>query len=73
MIESAPVSAGVGVKVSGTWGRSGTASTATSSAEGSGRYVAGPYEWRTLPGIGHFPQEEAPDLVSAAVAEWAAG
>jgi pimeloyl-ACP methyl ester carboxylesterase len=40
------------------------------SARGSGRYVAGAYEWRELPGIGHFPQEEAPDVVSRAIAEW---
>ena len=44
-----------------------------STARGSGRYVAGAYEWRELPGIGHFPQEEAPDTVSAAIAEWASG
>ncbi|HEX2074177.1 MAG TPA: alpha/beta hydrolase [Geodermatophilus sp.] len=43
-----------------------------SSAQGSGRYVAGAYEWRELPGLGHFPPEEAPELVSRAVAEWAA-
>jgi len=42
-----------------------------STARGSGRYVAGAYEWRELPGIGHFPQEEAPDLVSDAIADWA--
>ncbi|HLM03972.1 MAG TPA: alpha/beta hydrolase [Blastococcus sp.] len=42
------------------------------TARGSGRYVAGPYEWRELPGLGHFPQEEAPDLVSQAVIDWAA-
>jgi pimeloyl-ACP methyl ester carboxylesterase len=42
-----------------------------STARGSGRYVAGPYEWRELAGVGHFPQEEAPDAVSAAIAEWA--
>jgi len=41
------------------------------TARGSGRYVAGAYEWRELPGIGHFPQEEVPDVVNAAVAEWA--
>jgi pimeloyl-ACP methyl ester carboxylesterase len=41
-----------------------------STARGSGRYVAGAYEWRELPGIGHFPQEEAPDVVSAAIAAW---
>jgi pimeloyl-ACP methyl ester carboxylesterase len=44
-----------------------------STARGSGRYVAGAYEWRELPGIGHFPQEEAPDLISRAIADWAAG
>jgi pimeloyl-ACP methyl ester carboxylesterase len=44
-----------------------------STARGSGRYVAGAYEWRELPGIGHFPQEEAPDTVSAAIAQWAGG
>jgi len=42
------------------------------TARGSDRYVAGAYEWRTLPGIGHFPQEEAPDDVSRAIEEWAA-
>ena len=41
-----------------------------STARGSGRYVAGAYEWRELPGIGHFPQEEAPDVVSEAIADW---
>ena len=28
----------------------------------------GAYEWRELPGVGHFPQEEAPDAVTAAIA-----
>ncbi len=37
------------------------------TARGSGRYVAGPYEWRELPGIGHFPQEEAPEQVTRAI------
>jgi pimeloyl-ACP methyl ester carboxylesterase len=41
------------------------------TARGSDRYVAGAYEWRTLPGIGHFPQEEAPGEVSRAIASWA--
>jgi pimeloyl-ACP methyl ester carboxylesterase len=44
-----------------------------STALGSGRYVAGAYEWRELTGIGHFPQEEAPDTVSTAIADWATG
>ena len=41
------------------------------TARGSGRYVAGAYEWREMPGVGHFPHEEAPDEVSAAIAAWA--
>jgi pimeloyl-ACP methyl ester carboxylesterase len=41
------------------------------TARGSGRYVAGAYEWRELPGIGHFPQEETPDTVTKAVVDWA--
>ena len=41
------------------------------TARGSGRYVAGAYEWRELPGIGHFPHEEAPDEVGRAIATWA--
>ena len=40
------------------------------TAQGSGRYVAGVYEWRQLPGVGHFLPEEAPDEVSAAIADW---
>jgi len=42
-----------------------------STALGSGRYVAGAYEWRELPGVGHFPPEEEPDTVTAAIADWA--
>ena len=41
------------------------------TARGSGRYVAGAYEWRELPGVGHFPQEEAPDDVCRAIVDWA--
>ena len=53
----------------------GTADTSIlpSTAQGSGRYVAGAYEWRELPGVGHFPQEEAPDVVTEAIAAWAKG
>ncbi len=42
-----------------------------STAVGSGRYVAGAYEWRQLPATGHFPQEESPAEVTAAIAAWA--
>lgn len=41
------------------------------TARGSGRYVAGAYEWRELPGLGHFLPEEAPGTISAAIADWA--
>jgi pimeloyl-ACP methyl ester carboxylesterase len=41
------------------------------TARGSDRYVAGAYEWRTLPGVGHFLPEESPAEVSAAIAAWA--
>jgi pimeloyl-ACP methyl ester carboxylesterase len=43
-----------------------------STARGSDRYVAGTYEWRELPGVGHFPHEEAPEEVTAAIAGFAA-
>ena len=42
-----------------------------STARGSGRYVAGAYEWRELPGVGHFPHEETPDEVTRAITAWA--
>jgi pimeloyl-ACP methyl ester carboxylesterase len=41
------------------------------TALGSDRYVAGAYEWRELSRVGHFPQEESPAEVTAAIAEWA--
>ncbi|HVE62925.1 MAG TPA: alpha/beta hydrolase [Mycobacteriales bacterium] len=41
------------------------------TALGSGRYVEGVYEWRLLDGVGHFPAEEAPDLVTAEIVRWA--
>jgi pimeloyl-ACP methyl ester carboxylesterase len=41
------------------------------TAQGSGRYVAGPYEWHLLPDVGHFPQVEKPELVIGEVLRWA--
>ncbi len=41
-----------------------------STAQGAGRYVSGPYTWRLLGEIGHFPHEEAPDLVNAELVGW---
>lgn len=42
-----------------------------SSAQGSGRYVSGAYEWRLLDGVGHFPHNEAPELVTGELIRWA--
>jgi pimeloyl-ACP methyl ester carboxylesterase len=41
-----------------------------STAQGSGRYVIASYEWRLLPGVGHFPHREAPELVSGEIIRW---
>jgi pimeloyl-ACP methyl ester carboxylesterase len=41
------------------------------TAQGSGRYVAAAYEWRLLDGVGHFPHQEAPDLVTGELVRWA--
>ncbi len=41
------------------------------TAQGSGQYVTGHYEWRVLDGVGHFPQNEVPDLVSGELIRWA--
>jgi pimeloyl-ACP methyl ester carboxylesterase len=40
------------------------------TAQGSGRYVIAAYEWRLLPGIGHFPHRESPELVSGEIVRW---
>lgn len=41
------------------------------TARGSGRYVGGAYEWLAMPGVGHFPHEEAPDAATAEIIRWA--
>jgi len=41
------------------------------TAQGSGKYVAAPYEWRVLDDLGHFPPEEAPELVTGEIVRWA--
>ncbi|GAB2722056.1 alpha/beta fold hydrolase [Kitasatospora kifunensis] len=40
------------------------------TALGAGEYVAAPYRWRLLPGVGHFPHEEVPQEVSAELLGW---
>ena len=42
-----------------------------STAHGSGAWVEAPYELQVLEGLGHFPHEEDPELVSAALLEHA--
>jgi pimeloyl-ACP methyl ester carboxylesterase len=41
------------------------------TAQGSGQYVTGEYEWRILDGVGHFPHNEVPELVTAELLRWA--
>ena len=40
------------------------------TAQGSGRYVTAAYEWRLIPGVGHFLHREAPDLVTGEILRW---
>jgi pimeloyl-ACP methyl ester carboxylesterase len=40
------------------------------TAQGSGQYVAGDYEWRLLDGVGHFPHQEVPELVTGELLRW---
>jgi pimeloyl-ACP methyl ester carboxylesterase len=41
------------------------------TAQGSGKYVSGPYEWRVIDGVGHFPHNEVPEFVSGELIRWA--
>jgi pimeloyl-ACP methyl ester carboxylesterase len=41
------------------------------TAQGSGRYVAAPYEWRLLDTLGHFPHQESPELITGEILRWA--
>jgi pimeloyl-ACP methyl ester carboxylesterase len=40
------------------------------TAQGSGQYVTGQYEWRVLDGVGHFPHNEVPEFVSGELIRW---
>ena len=42
-----------------------------STAQGSGQYVTGNYEWRVLDGVGHFPHNEVPEMISGELIRWA--
>lgn len=41
-----------------------------SAAMGSAQHVAGPYRWRELMGVGHFPHEEVPATFTRELLEW---
>lgn len=45
--------------------------TLASTALGSGAHVRGHYRWLPLAGVGHFPHEERPEVVTAEIAAWA--
>jgi pimeloyl-ACP methyl ester carboxylesterase len=40
------------------------------TAQGSSRHVSGPYEWRLLHDVGHYPHEERPDTVTGEILRW---
>jgi pimeloyl-ACP methyl ester carboxylesterase len=42
------------------------------TARGAGRYVEGPYRWRVIDGVGHFPHEERPDAFDTEFFGWLA-
>lgn len=50
--------------------RDGAVSAA--GASGSDRFVRGPFEEHVLPGVGHFPHEEAPAEVNRLLLDWLA-
>ena len=41
------------------------------TAQGSGQYVTGEYEYRVLDGVGHFPHSEVPEMISGELLRWA--
>ena len=45
--------------------------TLPSTARRSGRHVDAEYQWHLLEDVGHFPQDEAPERVSAELIDWA--
>ncbi|WP_306210546.1 alpha/beta fold hydrolase [Actinoplanes sp. RD1] len=40
------------------------------TAQGSGRYVIAPYEWRLIDDVGHFLHQEATDVVTGEILRW---
>ena len=42
-----------------------------STAQGSGQFVSGRYEWQLLDGVGHYPHNEVPERISGELLRWA--
>ena len=40
------------------------------SALGSNKFTAGPYAWRSMPNVGHFPHEEAVAATNGLIVDW---
>jgi pimeloyl-ACP methyl ester carboxylesterase len=41
-----------------------------STAQGAEKYVTADYQWRLIEGVGHFPHQEAPKLVTDELLRW---
>ena len=60
-----------GVPILMAWGEKDRLLTAARYSERWRRAVPGA-EWRVLPGVGHLPMYDDPDLVAATITDWAA-
>ena len=52
--------------------RDGVRSPAAATLHRRARPLASPYRWELLSGVGHYPAEEAPDLVTDLLLDWLA-
>jgi len=52
--------------------RDGVRSPTAAAMHARARHLAEPYRWELLTGVGHYPAEEAPDLVNALLLDWLA-
>lgn len=52
--------------------RDGVRSPTSAALHRRARQLADPYRWELLSGVGHYPAEEAPELVTALLIDWLA-
>ncbi|OJV81145.1 MAG: alpha/beta hydrolase [Cellulomonas sp. 73-92] len=52
--------------------RDGVRSPTAAAMHGRTRRLADPYRWELLAGVGHYPAEEAPELLNALLLDWLA-